>query len=272
MRVFSAVVLGTLLQVTAASAATESSVFGYVDIRPSWRQAQGTFHSENEISAAYRLSPRTNLGYVQEVQSNIYSGAGDQNVGLNARLFDGYLKGEVNEIARPWGESELAYEGRIYAPLSAREEGRGHLTSIRNTLKLKQPIWGALSVTLAESPILHFFRNASYGPEGGLSANRWFENHARADFELSFFKEQLAVRLPIILQSFVHRTVADATDSGTWKHWVWINPEILWSIEENTMVGLSYYSEILFAEDLGQSQFGDGLKNGVTQLVFQQSF
>ena len=97
--------------------------------------------------------------------------------------------------------------------------------------------------------------------------NRAFENRLELIPKFSLWGDRVSLKTPVIFQLLRNR---EFPGSPAWGYLVWINPEILITVAEKTSVGLSYYSETFVGTD--QASFVEGLRNGVAQFVFQQSF
>lgn len=241
-------------------AAPDMTLEGSLDVRPSWKSAQGSFHTENEIQAMLKLTQSSSAGYVQEFQTNIYR-TGDGGLGAQAR--DGYFKGEFEF------EKWLAFEPRLILPTSPSERAAGLNVQLRPIVKLIQNYegWG---VELWESPVIPFYSKNGYQSDGESVSNRVFENRVELAFISTFFKDKLAFKFPVVWQALRHAAFdGNSRYDGAWEHWVWINPELIYQVFENTGLGLAFYSDTFTGTG---NSLQSGLSRGVTQVVFQESF
>lgn len=244
----------------ALSAPTDMTLQGSLDVRPSWTTSKGTFHTEDEVEAFLRIQGASGAGYVQEFQTNL-SNAGE---GLGLETVDGYLKGRL-ELSR-----RFELEQRVIFPTSAYERQAGLNIGFKSIVKWKEKLLSGWEFEFWESPILPLYSKAGFEQDGVLEANRLFEN--RMDWILSrtFFNEALTFSFSLVWQQIRYRQFEEgAHNHAVWNSLLWVSPEIIYSIAQNTGIGIAYYSENFVGEG---NSFSEGLRRGVTQAIFQQSF
>jgi len=238
--------------------AAGTSLSAYLDVRPSWTGTTGSLHTENEIGAAYALSPTASLGYVQEFRTNLYRG------GEAFGLRDGYFKGTWDGAAET-ALGKLGLEARAILPTDSTERAAGLLGALRPIAKLSWELTGALGLELWESPVLPWYTRDGTDTDEGPTANRAFENRLELVARFTFLADKVSLRLPLIYQAMRLRPYQQA---AAWKHALWVNPELLVAVAEGTSIGASYYSASFVGENAG---FAGGLESGVAQLVLQQT-
>jgi hypothetical protein len=262
------------LEASAEAPEDESGLGGWIDLRPSWTGSAGTVHAENEAALEYRLGGATSFGYTQEFRSNLLrAGIESTSTGLELVMGDGYLWGNFAEFARVPGTGiTFSYEPRLYLPTARAEQKAGLIFATRQYLKANWRLTSNLDLFLWEIPIGYVYYVEGYEEEDGPVANRSFENRIEAGPRLTLFDEKVVFKMPLVVQSLRHRHYSpDAANDGGWAHYVWVNPEILVTVAENTVVGLGYYSDTLMDESLSRGDVEGGLKRGVVQAIFQQS-
>ncbi len=232
---------------------------GYVDFRPSWTGTKGSVHTENELGAAYSLSETSSLAYVQEFRTNLYQG-GDEFA-----LRDGSLRGIWDNLGDT-ALGRLSFEARAILPTDSSERNAGLRGTLRPIAKLSWEITSSFGLELWESPVMPWYGRDGVDTEDGPAANRAFENRLELIPRFRLFGDKVSLRLPLIYQALRLRPYQQA---AAWKHVLWVNPELLVSVAEGTSVGASYYSETFVGDGADLSA---GLKSGVAQLVFQQTF
>lgn len=228
----------------------------YVDLRPSWSAAANELHTENEVGASAKLSETSALGYVQEFRTNLWNG------GENFTLKDGYLRGQWDRIARE-GNFSLGFEPRLILPTNPAERQAGLRTALRAIAKFAWQFTSAFTLEVWESPIFPWYGQ----DDDGARANRAFENRLELIPKFSLWGDRISVKTPLIFQAWRNRSF---TGTAPWSYLLWVNPEILVTVAEKTSVGVSYYSETFVGTD--QASLAEGLRSGVAQFVFQQSF
>ena len=154
------------------------------------------------------------MGYVQEFKAK----------GLGIERGDGYARWE-------WG----FYTLRFYLPKEDR------VTSLQNRFYFPWALTGHFALSLTEIPIFHVF-----------SSLLW-ENRSEWALEMTFLREKLRARLPLIVQNIRNQ-------DRSWEHLVWVSPEVIYSIGEKTGLGVAYNND-------GMTP----LKEGAIQLVLQQA-
>ncbi len=250
-----------LIIVSALSAQSQAATVlqGHLDLRPSWSASEGTAHSEDELGADLAFTETTSAGYVQEFRTSL---SGDETA---FTVGDGYLRAQVNQIAELFS-GQLAFEGRLYLPTKADERLAGLKAALRPIAKLSWEISNTLGFEVCESPVLPWYEQAGVEKNGTPVANRAFENRLELASRLMLWADRLSLRVPLIYQALRLREFQAA---AAWKHVLWINPELILAIAENTSVGASYYSGSFIGED---ASLESGIKTGLMQLVFQQNF
>lgn len=242
------------------SSATDMFLQGSLDFRPSWTTSKGSLHTENEAALFLQIQKDISAGYVQEFQTNLYHAT--EGVGLEAK--DGYLKGvfTINQY--------FEVEPRIILPTSLSERTAGLAAAVRPILKGRYAWDSGWVMELWESPVIPFYSKAGWEDGSDFIANRAFENRVEWIVQKNFFGERLTLRIPLIWQQINYRKYQEnALHQDTGESLLWINPELIYALSENTAFGLAYYSDNFVGEE---NSFSRGIERGVTQFVFQESF
>lgn len=232
-----------------------SALEGHLELRPSWSAARRTFHSENEIGLQLALPEAKLVGYVQEFGTHL---AGTEAA---FTLRDGYFKAQWDRLSQ---DGRFGGEVRAYLPTSPEERRAGFNGALRAIGKVSWEINSILSFEIWESPMLPWYSQAGYETTDGATANRTFDNRLEFIPRLTLGSDRVTLRLPLVYQA-IH--LREFRSPATWRHLLWINPEVLVAVAEKTFVGVSYYSESFIGEKASLEQ---GLLSGTAQLVFHQ--
>lgn len=253
---------GTVQGPVVAGGTSAGRMTGTLDLRPSWGSQKGEVHTENYAQLGYLFNPSVQLSYRQEFNTNIYNPTGNQGLGLAA--VEGYVITNVNDIWRS-GNTSFSWEGRLNMPTNAVKRDAGMILAVRNYARLKHRIGQSVTLTLDEYPIFHIYNQAGFNNV----ANPWFENRVAFVVEYSPVPE-LKFSLPTYLYSVRTRDfAANAKGNDRWLHKVFIWPEVNYSLSPNMVLGVAYYSQNLFKDDLSDSAFGVGFETGITQMVLK---
>lgn len=263
-------------KVTASVPAPASgSAIGVLDIRPSVllekvADPAGVKKSkafiENSVEGGYKFSTSVSASYVQDFNTTIADPSGKDSAVF---LKDGFFRAKFNDLYKDADSGlTLGFEPRFYTPTRAAARDAGMVTMVRNYFKLTRPITNAVSITLMEIPIFHVYTRSG----SGASANPLFENRVYFITDVALMGGKLNLSLPILFHNTIHRSfAADAKLGGKWGHFLWVFPEVMYSLNNNVAVGVSYYSDNLIDEKLGGFTIGSGLSKGVAQAVLRAS-
>jgi len=246
-----------------------AKVLGTLELRPSYGSKVGEYHTENNAAVGYQFSKTESLIYKQEFNTNLFDPNSSASAGgVNLIAKDGYFRGRINDISRIFDAGPLfSYEARVYLPTDAVKRDAGQLVSIRNYAKLKQSVSDRVALFVEETPILHVYNTAGSVNAKGAAANPWFENRFTLGAEANLGKGFKLV-VPVYFSNCRHRDfVAKAKNNNAWAHKLWLYPELLYTVNANTSLGLGYYSENLVTSDLSTTAINEGLEKGVTQLI-----
>lgn len=252
----------------ALNAASDSSILGLLEVRPSYKSLVGEFHSEDSAVLGYQFNKDCSVVYKQEFNTNLYDPSLPQSKsGLNAYLFEGYLKAKANNVYQA-GNLYLSYEARQYFPTWSLKRDAGMLTALRNYAKVKYQLTSAVALTAEEVPVIHFYKQAGAIGAKGPAANPFFENRASVGFDYAF-SDKVKLNLPLLVSSVRTRAYDKlAANNDSWNHKIWVNPEIFYSVNSNVVVGMGYYSDSLVKSNFSDTAIGDGFNQGTTQFIF----
>jgi hypothetical protein len=113
-----------------------------------------------------------------------------------------------------------------------------------------------LSVWATEMPIVYYYRRPD--------EHRDLENRLEVGAELSLFKNALTVRFPL--------TVQNVRRGSAWSRALWIYPEATYAVAASTRLGMAHANSFLVHTVEGIDPSMDSARDGVTQVVFQQTF
>ncbi len=243
---------------------------GTLDIRPSdVFKENDSFRFSNSVSIGYRFPYPLQILYQQEIWTNLSNSPalpGPAQGTVFAR--DGYISVLADKfwIAED-NKAYLTYEARTYLSTFSVRRAAGMISAVRNYLTIGHKLGPGATVSLTETPIMHFFSQDSYKGK----ANPVFENRlqAKATFQLT---QNLTFGLPLIWQVTKMRQSPGASKSGIWDHYIWINPELFYSLDSHYSVGMAYYDlGSLTRGDLSDLTIMEGLRDGVVQFIFKAS-
>jgi len=249
----------------AVPAASESKFVGGIDLRPSVKTKFGTNHSEDTLEFGYQWAKNRIFTVVQYFETNL------KNSDPGAEpftLYDTFLRTRINKIAELADGLSFSYQSRIYLPASQGSKDRGMIATFRNYLTLSQKVNDVVTLTLSDLPILPVYTGGGVGSGETASANAYFENRVYliGDFQIT---SKLSLSVPIMFHQTRYSNFSEgAKNNNAWTYFLWTYPEITYELTGNTSVGLAYYSSNLVKSDLSELTLGDGLEDGVLQLVF----
>lgn len=263
----------TSVVTTGSPSALRSKIFGAIDIRPSidLSDVKNSYRLENDVELGYQFTKDTSVMYEQDFYHVIDDPNSRQSNYLVAR--DGFVKTKVNNIIKS-GAFSFGFENRVYVPTHERKSKEGMIFEIRNYFKGSVALSDTVSLTVMSVPIAHLYGRAEAKPG---TPNPVFEHRTYLVADFALFQGKLNISLPFILQSYLFRDMPGAAASGKWGHFLWINPEIMYSVSPKVAIGVSYYSDNMLVPTglplgnggLSQANFWDGLKKGVPQLAFR---
>lgn len=247
-------------------ASDEGRVVGLIDLRPSdVFKGEDTFRMENAAELGYRFNPKLQLTYKQEVWGNLVQ-PGSSAAPNNFFIRDGWVDVLCDKVISSEDQSLFfTYEGRAYLPTFETRRNAGMVTAIRNYATVGKKLASWMTVSATETPIAHFYSQDSFMGK----ANPAFENRFQLKAGINL-TSKLSVSLPLIWQATKMRTSQGAAKSGIWDNYVWMNPEIFYAVDPHLVMGLGYYDVgSLIKNDLSDIQIGDGLRDGVVQMIFK---
>jgi len=256
--------------ITAAKAQQGSKLLGTVDIRPTVAlRGQDSFRSEDSVELGYRFNPSFQLLYHQDFWTNLYNSSlvgGAEGVGLI--VHDGYFDWFSDRVWESQDKSLfISYEGRLYAPTFSSRREAGMMTALRNYLIVGKKVNETVSVNFVETPIIHFYDRASHLGK----ANPALENRMTLELALSL-TSKLGLSLPLSWSAMKMRAVEGSSGGNKVESFVWINPELSYSLNDNYLVGLGYYDTTsLVKSDFSSLQIFEGLEDGVVQMFLRAS-
>ena len=260
----------------------DSKVLGEFEVRPSYTSAQGEFHTENTLELGYQIRRDLKVSYVQFFNTNLYDPKSGNPVasqfGFAAQ--DGFLRTKIDDI---WlsgdRKTSFSFQGRVYMPTLAAVDGtpsrydQGMVSFIRTYFKLARELSNSVSVDLSFTPGLYLFTKPGWTTKfangtPNSSANPIYENMFILNADIKIAKN-LTFSIPIITEITRYRSYAeDAQFNNRWGYNIWFWPELDWEISSNQTVGLAFYSDNFVADDLSGVHIGTGLKNGITQVLW----
>lgn len=257
-------------QQTVAEVTPLSRFTGMIELRPTWNVAEGKLGTENTIDVGYQFTERFSMDYNQYFNTNVSDPTGA--VGdLGAYAHDGFLRAKLKNVWQSASKDlSLQYESRLYLPTFAARRDAGMVAALRNYFSLVMPVNSWLTVTLQEIPILYGFNRAgTYGKAPGEpgSANAIFENRVYliGTFQIA---KGISFDLPIMAWATRHRDfLAGATNNSAWSYMLMMWPELDFSVDENSVLGVSFYTDNL----LNGNVFGGdgGFAKGFMQFVYR---
>lgn len=248
-------------------AAKSTTVIGGIDMRPSWTTKTGEFHTENSVSLGVKTVSDLSVSFVHNFNTNLFQPLPEGSGGVNPTAVDAYFKAGLPSL---WTSADstttLTYAPRIYVPIQDAARERGMITAVRNYFNLKKTISPTVALTITELPILHVYSQPGSVTATGASANPVFENRVYliGDFQLA---EKVALSVPILFHATRHRSFQEgAANDNSMSYFLWVFPEITYSMTSNLSVGLAYYSDNLVDSKLASLAIGSGLEQGVLQF------
>jgi len=243
------------------------------DLRPSSSVGAENFFMDNELALSYQISESFSATYTQRFQ-----------IGLNMTALelpesgpdfhehhDGFLQVNAANFGSV-GKTSLSYEGRLYAPTNPEKRNRGFVTALANFIKATIPILPFAKLCLTEGPVFHAYSQSEFDGEEGVVTNPLLENRMSVSLDFLFVKDTLRISFPIFWHEFFHHSSRQNGEfANSWTHALWISPEIIWKITDDTQVGVAYHSENLFGGYRYALNLNDGLGGGAFQVVYQIS-
>jgi len=247
-----------------------SPLIASIDIRPTASfKGQDSFRFENSFDLGYQLSPQSLILYHQDYWMNLYNSrlAGGED-GLGLIVQDGFFDWTYDNFFKSADDSvSLSYEGRLYLPTFASRREAGMLTALRNYLILGKKFSPDFQLNLIEAAILHAYDRAAYNSQ----ANPFWENRVTIQTVWNL-NEKWQFSFPVSWSVTHMRTAPGAQFSNINKNFVWINPELRYSLSPTYRVGMGYYDTTsLIRSDFSAFQIGEGLEDGVAQVFLQAS-
>jgi len=243
-----------------APAASESKIVGSVDIRPSVKSKVGSNHLENTVEAGYQFQKNRIVTVVQYWENNLHN---NDAAAEGTTLYDTFLRTRINKVANLAEGLDLSFQNRTYLPVTQASRDKGMVAIFRNYITLTQKVNDVFTLSLSELPIFHAY--SVPGVNG--KANTVFENRVYliGDIQLS---QKLSLSIPLMFHQTKARSFEGAANSSAWSYFLWTYPELTYELSSNTSVGFAYYSSNLVQADLSGLSIGDGLEDGVFQVVF----
>jgi hypothetical protein len=266
LSVFGAVVPSEEKTTALVPSPSEGKIIGLVDLRPSdVFKGEDTFRMENSAELGYRFNPKLQLTYKQEIWGNLVQPSLSASPN-NFFVRDGWVDVLCDKVFVNEDQSLFfTYEGRAYLPTFETRRNAGMVTAVRNYATVGKKPTGWMTVSATETPIAHFYSQDSYLGK----ANPVFENRFQLKAGINL-TSKLSLSLPLIWQATKMRLSQGASKSGIWDNYVWINPEIFYAVDPHLVMGLGYYDVgSLMKNDLSDTQIGDGLRDGVVQMIFK---
>lgn len=243
---------------------------GVLDVRPTAAlKGQDSFRFENSAEVGYQFSPAFSLIYHQDFWMNLYNSSlagGENGMGFIVQdgFFDWYRDRFLESADKTWS---LSYEGRLIVPVKAVRREAGMISALRTYFILGKKLGEAVTVNLIEAPILHAYGKAAY--DG--NANPLFENRVSLQVSVNLSKE-LGFAFPISWSATKMRKTPGNKSSDEVQNFVWINPELSYTVDSNYSIGMGYYDTTsLISSDLSAFQIGEGLEDGVVQVFLRAS-
>lgn len=262
-------VAATATSTVEAAAVSSTSVFGTVDVRPTYFAKKGQFKTENSAEAGVGFGSDIKVSAAVFVDTNLYNDKlADEDAGVNPEMAGGFVRARFNNLWKSAdGSWSFGYQPRAYLPLAASDSDTGMVAIVRNYFNFTKKFNDTYSLTLSEIPIVHVF--SKEGNDG--TANGSFENRIYAILNVTL-TDKLSFSLPLFFHQKKHRSYqAGAKNAGAWTYTVWTWPEITYQLTDAASVGFGFYSGNLIASDFSDLNIGGGLSENAYQLSFAVS-
>lgn len=248
----------------------KSRVIGVLYLRPTaTTKGQDSFRFENSAEVGYELSPSFSVFYHQDFWMNLYNSSlvgGSEGIGFKPQ--DGFVDWFKDAVLESQDKTlSLGYEGRLLVPTMASRREAGFISALRTYFILGKKFGETVSLSLIEAPIIHFYREAAHNGR----ANPFVEN--RVGFQVSFdLSKNLNFSFPITWSATKMRSAPGNKLTNEMDHFIWINPELSYTVDSNYSLGMGYYDTTsLMSSDLSSFQIREGLEDGVVQLFLRAS-
>jgi len=249
--------------------AFQPTATGWVSIQPSLAPQSGKVTTENYFEAGYKFTANTTLTYLQTILSDVYDPTAP--VGLAPYTDAGFFRLKLKNIYKSEsGNFSLYLEPDVYLPMVAKKREAGHLTTLRNVVRVSQKI-GNLNLMLAEIPMYHIYDRPGVIGAKGAVANPIYENRL-IGYATYNFTEKFNAQFVALLYSTLSNSMDGAANSNKLSHFLWINPSINYDITPMFSVGIGYYSDNLAKSDLSDLTITEGLEQGIAQLLLSATF
>ncbi|NBX92121.1 MAG: hypothetical protein EBQ85_02690 [Proteobacteria bacterium] len=258
------------LEENAVQSKNLGKVLGVIDLRPTVAfKGQDSFRFENSMDVGYRFNPSSRLIYHQDFWTNLYNSVlVGGNDGLGLQIHDGYFDWLAENIFENADKSlSISYDARVYVPTFTPRRDAGMVTAIRNYLIVGKKLNETFSLVFVETPILHVYDRAVH--EG--RANPLAENRMTFEVDINL-TSKLALSLPVIWSAMKMRAAEGVSGSGSTDSFIWVNPELSYSVNDNLTMGLGYYdTSSLIKADFSSFQIFEGLEDAVVQMFLRAS-
>lgn len=262
--------LKDLQMLESSGALSNGKWLGVLDFRPTASlKGQDSFRFENSAELGYQFSPSFSVAYHQDFWTNLYNSSlvgGSEGLGLKAQ--DGFFDWYRDRVLESSDKTlSLSYEGRLILPVMSSRREAGLLSALRTYFIIGKKFSEFVTVNLIEAPIIHAYSQSSHNGK----ANPLFENRVSLQVALNLSKN-LGFSLPLSWSATKMRKAPGASSSDAMDHFVWINPELTYSVDSNYSVGMGYYDTTsLIRSDFTAFQIGEGLEDGVVQVFLRAS-
>lgn len=253
---------------TLSTSSGLDSIYGYLEFRPSYTSNIGEFHTENTADVGYKLNSNLKTGYVQFYNTNLMNSS-SQTTGLNLSIQDGFAYLKAKNL---WESSDkhlaLNYQLRLLTPTNSVKYAAGYRSSIRNQMSVSYSFTDNIKTDLSYNPIFHIYtQNGAVSSSGAFNANPYFDHQLvlTQEFHPS---EKLTLSLQLLYQLTTYRQALGATNSGRSKKQLYFSPELDYELNPVHTLGVSFYTDNLISGYESGSNFSNGFKFGVAQLVW----
>jgi hypothetical protein len=242
-------------------AAPVNKITGTLDIRPSVTPNKADWFTENTANIGYQFTKDTSIRYEHYFNTTL-SGLG---TGLGLTSEGSYAGATFNNL---WANKEsgwsFGYNPRVYLPTKAGWADAGMMATTRQYFNFTKKFSESFTMVFSEVPILHFYNRAASVGKTGLAANPAFENRIYVNFQFAL-ASKWSLEIPILLKNIYYSTAAGAAKSNSWEtQLILYYPELDYAVNSNLTLGVSYYSENMLGQGLG-----DSLGGGAAQMVIR---
>lgn len=246
---------------TIAAPSAVNKITGTLDLRPSVTPNKAEWFTENTANIGYQFTKDTSIRY--EHYFNTTLSALGSGLGLTSE--GSYAGATFNNL---WANKEsgwsFGYNPRVYLPTKAGWADAGMMAVTRQYFNFTKKFNDTFTIVFSEVPIVHFYNKSSAVTKSGVVANPAFENRIYVNFQFAL-APKWTLEVPILLKNIYHSPAAGAKFDNAWEtQLVLYYPELDYAVNSNLTLGVSYYSDNL----LGQS-LGDSLGGGAAQMVLR---